>query len=195
MTFLVVGLGNPDAIYEKTFHNVGFNAVDVFAKSLDAQFKKNECKAKTAHVFLDGNKVIIAKPQTYMNLSGESVIALTSKYKIEQDKFLVVYDDADLPLGSVRIRESGSAGTHNGMKSVVQCVGTQQFCRIRIGIGKNPQMDMADFVLSRANEEQQKTLNAAYERVCEAIGEICRGASVQSVMQKYNGKGKSEDNA
>ena len=114
--YLIVGLGNPDSVYKNTFHNVGFMAVDRFAEKIGAEFTKKECKAVTAHAFVGGSKVIIAKPQTYMNLSGESVLSLTAKYKIEQDAFFIVYDDVDLGLGALRVRESGSAGTHNGMR-------------------------------------------------------------------------------
>lgn len=186
--YLIIGLGNPDKVYENTFHNIGFMALDRLAEKLGAAFSKNECKAKTAHVFVGGQKVILAKPQTYMNLSGESVISLTAKYKIEQDKFFVIYDDVDLGLGSVRIRESGSAGTHNGMRNIVQQIGTQQFNRLRIGIGrgKNQNMELKDFVLSRVSKDDMAVLDKTFDSVCNAMEEFCQGQPVQKIMQKYN---------
>lgn len=188
--YLIVGLGNPDKVYQNTFHNVGFMAVDRFAESIGAKFTKNECKAVTAHTFVDGQNVIIAKPQTYMNLSGESVLSLTAKYKIEQDAFFIVYDDVDLPLGALRIRESGSAGTHNGMRNIVNLIGTQQFNRMRIGIGRgaNAQMDLKDFVLSRVSDDDMKTLEKTFDGASQALKEFCQGQPVQKIMQKHNAK-------
>ena len=188
--FLIVGLGNPDKVYQDTFHNIGFMAVDRFAESIGASFTKKECKAVTAHTFIDGQKVIIAKPQTYMNLSGESVLSLTAKYKIEQDKFFIVYDDVDLPLGALRIRENGSAGTHNGMRNIVNCISTQQFNRMRIGIGRgaNAQMELRDFVLSKVSDDDKKNLEKTFESACQALTEFCKGEPVQRIMQRHNAK-------
>ena len=188
--YLIVGLGNPDKVYENTFHNIGFMAIDRLAQKLGATFSKSECKAKTAHTFIGGTKVILAKPQTYMNLSGESVISLTSKYKIAQDEFFVIYDDIDLRLGAVRIRENGSAGTHNGMRNIVQQIGTQQFNRLRIGIGRgsNSQMELKDFVLSKVSKDDMQTLDKTFDNVAEAMQEFCKGQDVQKIMKKYNVK-------
>lgn len=188
--YLIVGLGNPDKIYQNTFHNIGFMAVDRFAQKIGAEFTKKECKAVTAHTFVNGQKVIIAKPQTYMNLSGESVLALTAKYKIEQDAFFIVYDDVDLNLGALRIRESGSAGTHNGMRNIVANIGTQTFNRMRIGIGRgnNGRMDLKDFVLSVISGEDMAVLDKTFDNAAAALLEFCQGQPVQKLMQKYNVK-------
>ena len=132
--FLVVGLGNPEEKYFDTFHNVGFRAVERFAEAIDAPFCKGECRALTAHKKTELGKTVIAKPITYMNLSGESVRELVNKYKIEQTDCIVIYDDADLPVGKIRIRKDGSGGSHNGMLNIIKNMGTQNVYRIRIGI-------------------------------------------------------------
>ena len=132
--YLIVGLGNPDKKYEKTFHNMGYIAVGDAAEQLGAKFKKKECEASVAEAFVGGEKVILARPLTYMNNSGRAVKQLMSKYKIDEDKLLVIYDDYDLPKGKVRIRANGSAGTHNGMRSIIGETGLKNFARIRIGI-------------------------------------------------------------
>ena len=139
--YLVVGLGNPDRKYLNTFHNVGFMCVDLLADKLGETFTKNECKAMTLHTRINGHKVIVAKPLTYMNLSGESVLELVNKYKIEIEKLIVVYDDVDLPMGTVRIRKGGSAGTHNGMRNIVKLLDNTGFARIRLGINKPTPME------------------------------------------------------
>ena len=188
--YLIVGLGNPDSVYKNTFHNVGFMAVDRFAEKIGAEFTKKECKAVTAHAFVGGSKVIIAKPQTYMNLSGESVLSLTAKYKIEQDAFFIVYDDVDLGLGALRVRESGSAGTHNGMRNIVANIGTQTFNRMRIGIGRgnNDRMELKDFVLSNVSADDMAVLDKTFDSAASALTEFCQGVPVQRIMQKYNAR-------
>ena len=147
--YLIVGLGNPEQKYEKTFHNVGFIAVGDTAEVLGAKFKKKECEALVAEAFVSGEKVIIARPLTYMNNSGRAVKQLMAKYKITEDKLLVIYDDYDLPKGKVRIRANGSAGTHNGMRSIIGETGLTNFARIRIGI-RDEEVDipLINYVLS-----------------------------------------------
>ena len=125
--YLIVGLGNPEKKYLNTWHNVGFMCLDRLAEKLDVSFDKSECRCVTAHAKLNGEKVILAKPLTYMNLSGEAVQELVHKYKVEKGNLVVAYDDVDLPLGSVRIRKFGSAGTHNGMKNIVQMLPPPNF--------------------------------------------------------------------
>ena len=187
--YLIVGLGNPGKPYENTFHNVGFMAIDEFAKKHGATFSKSECKAKTSHIFVDGEKVILAKPQTYMNLSGESVISLTAKYKIPQENFVIVYDDVDLPIGELRIRENGSAGTHNGMRNIVSCVGTQNFARMRVGIkNKNAPHELKDYVLSHVPADDRQALDKVFEGLCDALEMFCHGEPMQKIMQKHNVK-------
>ncbi|MEG1710939.1 MAG: aminoacyl-tRNA hydrolase [Clostridia bacterium] len=186
--YLIIGLGNIDKQYLNTYHNLGFMCADYIAKLLGVEFSKGECRAITAHTKVNGEKVIIAKPITYMNLSGDSVIELVNKYKIEQDKFLVIYDDIDIPIGSVRIRENGSAGTHNGMRSIVSRCNTTQFSRIRIGTGRPPrdEMDLADFVLSQISQQSHIILDGAIERGAKAAVEFANGMPILKVMEKFN---------
>lgn len=132
--YLIVGLGNPEAKYETTFHNMGFLAVGEAAEKLGVKFKKKECEASVAEAFIGGEKVVLARPVTYMNASGRAVKQLVSKYKIPLENLIVVYDDYDLPKGHIRIRASGSAGTHNGMRSIIGELGTGEFARVRVGI-------------------------------------------------------------
>lgn len=187
---MVVGLGNPDAKYDGTFHNVGFAAVDRFAKLIDATFDKGECRAVTAHKKTPVGKIITAKPITYMNLSGESARELVHKYKIRQPDFIVVYDDADLPVGKVRIRKDGSGGSHNGMKNIIDNLGTQNVYRIRVGIDrpKTEGFALMDYVLSKIPDEAAKELDAAYDVVAAALKDFCDGNELDAVMRKYNHK-------
>ena len=172
---LIVGLGNPDKQYEYTYHNVGFMAVDFLADRLDATFSKNECKAKVAEARIGGEKIIIAKPQTYMNRSGESVLAFKSKYKIDNKDIFVINDDIDLDFGKIRYRESGSAGTHNGLRNIVSLIGTD-FKRLRIGIGRDERFaNLADFVLSKIPSEKlmalDETLTEGIDLLIKKLGE------------------------
>lgn len=150
--FLIVGLGNPEKKYDNTYHNVGFMAIDFIAEKLGVEFKKKDCQAVIAETSLNGEKLILAKPQTYMNLSGNSVLAFKTKYKISNDKILVLVDDIDLPLGTYRYKTGGSGGTHNGLRNIVFNIGTD-FKRLRIGIGKPEDTPLIDFVLSKINKE------------------------------------------
>lgn len=187
---LIVGLGNYGLKYQKTYHNIGFMAVDLLAKSLNVKFDKRECKALTSHCFLENNRAIIAKPLTYMNLSGESIKELCNKYKILLKDVLVIYDDVDLPKGNLRIRKSGSGGTHNGMKNIIDCLSSNTFNRIRVGIGKseNSQQDLKDYVLSRINGDYQEIIEEAIENSAEAAEEFLNGIDIDKIMQKYNTK-------
>ena len=175
MIKLVVGLGNIGKEYDNTYHNVGFFTVDKLSDEYGLDFNKNECKAKTCHVRLKNTKLIIAKPKTYMNLSGLSVAALKQKYKIENSDIYVLCDDIDLPLGKVRLRHSGSGGTHNGLKNIVQNIG-ENFNRIKIGIGRDSSFEnLADFVLSKIPKQKQEVLdvsvNEALNILLKEIGE------------------------
>ena len=188
--YLVVGLGNPGKEYENTYHNVGFLTVERIAKELGVSFDRGECRALTAHARVNGEKVILAKPITYMNLSGESVAELVHKYKIEADRFVVLYDDMDLPRGNLRIRYQGSAGTHNGMKNEIQRLGTQEFMRMRIGIGhpETPQMDVKDFVLSRISPAAMEQMSPAVDEAVAAVQDFVKGCKREDVMQRHNRK-------
>ncbi len=147
---IVVGLGNPEKKYDGTYHNIGFAVVDALAEKYNLQFCKQKYKAMIAEGSIANQKVILAKPLTYMNLSGESVVLLKGKFK--DARILVVVDDIDLPRGEVRYRERGSAGTHNGLRSIVGHIG-EQFERVKVGIGRDISMDLSDFVLSKFDKE------------------------------------------
>lgn len=184
--YLIVGLGNPEKKCLNTWHNIGFMCVDKLAQRLGVSFDKGECRCVTAHAKVNGEKVILAKPVTYMNLSGEAVQELTHKYKIEKGNFVVVYDDVDIPLGKVRIRKSGSAGTHNGMRNIVKMLGTEDFPRVRIGTGKQTPMELIDFVLSQLTEEDKTTVAPVLDNAAEALEEFVHGETLDTVMQKHN---------
>lgn len=172
---LIVGLGNPDKQYNWTYHNVGFMAIENLADKLGANFSKTYCKASIAEIYYNGEKYILAKPLTYMNLSGESVVMLKNKYKLDDKDIFVFCDDIDLPLGKFRIRESGSAGTHNGLRNIVLHIGTN-FNRIRIGIGRDERFSsLADFVLSKIPSDKlevlDETIESAVKSTLEKLGE------------------------
>ncbi len=187
---LIVGLGNPDDKYKNTFHNLGFMAVDGVAKSLGVEFTKQKCRAMIAELKVNSEKVILAKPQTYMNLSGESVRELTSFYKIDLNDMLVIYDDVDIEKGLVRIREKGSAGTHNGMRNIILNTGSGEFARVRIGF--KPESDsrvpLIDYVLSGIKESEREIMNSAINIATKAGVAFAQGEDIQKIMQKFNGK-------
>lgn len=186
--YLIVGLGNPEKKYFNTPHNMGFAAADRLADKLGAEFIKGECKAVTAHAKVNGIKAIIAKPVTYMNLSGEAVVELCRKYKVEKGNLIIVYDDTDIPMGKLRIRAQGSAGSHNGMKNIVQLLGTEDFPRVRIGIGKDTPMARIDYVLSQITDEDKALLDPVLDSAAAALYEFVHGAPIDQVMQKYNSR-------
>lgn len=187
---LIVGLGNPDRQYLNTFHNLGFMCADKTAAILGAEFNKEKFRAVLAETGAGDNKVIIAKPLTYMNLSGESVREIASFYKIDSKDILVMYDDYDLKKGFIRIRESGSAGTHNGMRNVIKELGTENFPRIRIGFKPDGDLiiPLIDYVLSGIKEEDKPLFEAATTAAAQAAAEFAKGAKILSLVQKYNGK-------
>ncbi|MEG2158337.1 MAG: aminoacyl-tRNA hydrolase [Clostridia bacterium] len=180
----MVGLGNPEKKYDNTFHNTGFKVVDALAERLQAEFTKGECRAICAHTFINGEKVIIAKPITYMNLSGDSVIELINKYKIEKWKFIVTYDDFDLPLGQVRVRSRGSAGSHNGMRHIVQRVNSEEFARVRVGIYTDTPIPLIDYVLSKvpeSREYQEGIISAS-----DALYDFINGVDLEKIKMVHN---------
>ena len=176
--YLIVGLGNPDKKYEKTFHNMGYIAVGDAAEILGAKFKKKECEASVAEVQINGEKVILARPLTYMNNSGRAVKQLMAKYKIDERNLLVIYDDYDLPKGKVRIRAGGSAGTHNGMRNIIETIATENFARVRVGIGKPPPfVPLADFVLSEVPSADRKHF---YDLLAQAADEALKLTGIKA---------------
>ncbi len=186
--YIIVGLGNPEEKYLKTFHNMGYIAVGDVAAGLGVKFKKKECEAYVAEANINGEKVILARPVTYMNNSGRAVKQLLAKYKTSAENLIVIYDDYDLPKGKVRIRPSGSAGTHNGMRSVIAEIGTQNFTRIRIGIrDEEVNIPLINYVLSEVKREDYDLFIAACTRAAEAATEIAKGRAVEAVMTDYNG--------
>jgi PTH1 family peptidyl-tRNA hydrolase len=185
---IVIGLGNPTKKYQNTFHNMGFMAADEIARRFGAGFDKKECGAESAHIFFEGQKAVIAKPQTFMNNSGESVLRFLDKYKLNLSDLLIIYDDIDIARGKIRIRPCGSAGTHNGMRNITERLGGGDFPRLRIGIGQpeNPHIDLAGYVLSRIPSEYGEELKAGVERAASAAADFIKGADIESLMQKYN---------
>ena len=186
--FLIVGLGNPEEKYFKTFHNMGFLAAGDAAALLNAKFKKKECEASVAEGYLGGEKVLVARPLTYMNASGRAVKQLMARYKLTPEEIVVIYDDYDLPKGHVRIRPSGSAGTHNGMRSIIAETGMTEFARIRIGIRDEAvNIPIINYVLSEVKKEDYDLFSAACRRAAEAAVALAKGERLDLVMNRYNG--------
>ena len=171
VTWLVVFLGNPGAKYNGTRHNAGFMAADAMAKELNVAINKLRFRALTATVTIGGEKVLLMKPQTYMNLSGEAVGQAAKFYKISPERIIVVSDEVAMPIGKLRIRKSGSAGGHNGLKDIIRQLGTQDFPRIRMGVGAapHPDYDMADWVLSTFKNKDAEDMQDLAERVSKAV--------------------------
>lgn len=174
---IIVGLGNPDGKYNKTYHNVGFNVVDLFALHNNLKFTSTKCKA----TICKGDGFILAKPNTYMNLSGDSVMELKKYFKVSLNDILIVLDDIDMPKGKIRFRQAGSAGTHNGLRDIVEKVG--QTPRIRVGIGRDNRMDLKDYVLSTIDPESKEILLKSYSNACELIekfisGDLCQDTTI-----------------
>lgn len=171
VTWLVVFLGNPGTKYNGTRHNAGFMAADAMAKEFNIAINKLRFKALTATVMIGGEKVLLMKPQTYMNLSGEAVGQAAKFYKISPEHVIVVSDEVAMPIGKLRIRKSGSAGGHNGLKNIIRHLGTQDFPRIRMGVGAapHPDYDMADWVLSTFKNKDAEDMQALAERVSKAV--------------------------
>lgn len=186
--YLIVGLGNPEQEYSKTRHNMGFNVINEISKQYGIEVNKSKFKGLYGSGVIEGQKVILLKPQTYMNLSGESIIEAMNFYKIGVEKLIVIYDDIDINPGSIRIRKSGSSGTHNGMKSVINHIKTEDFCRVRVGIGKPAEnIDMISYVLGYISEEELKELEKGTKEAKNAVIEIIKN-NVDSAMNKFNKK-------
>ena len=185
--YLIAGLGNPTREYEKTRHNVGFDTIDVLADRINTDVAERKFKGLYGKGMLGGEKVILLKPQTFMNLSGESVRAAADFYKIPPDHIIVIYDDISLDVGHLRIRTKGSAGGHNGIKNIIAHLGTQEFPRIKIGVGgKPPRMDMADHRPSRFPAEERKIMETAFRDAAEAAG-VLIAEGPDAAMNRFNG--------
>ena len=187
--FLIVGLGNPGRQYEHTRHNAGFDVMDALAEKYNISISEKKHKALCGKGVIEGEKVLLVKPQTYMNLSGESIAEILNYYKLDaEEDFLVVFDDISLAPGNIRIRKKGSAGGHNGIKNIIAMTGTQNFKRIKVGVGEKPKgWDLADYVLGRFSDEDRKKVNDAIEDAIGAVSMILRGETDQA-MNCYNAK-------
>ena len=187
--WLIVGLGNPGREYEKTRHNAGFRAIDVLADSLGCKIDKLKYQGLYCQTTYKGKKLFLLKPQTYMNLSGKSVLQLSSYFQIPPARIIVMFDDISLEPGRLRVRADGSAGGHNGIKSIIQEVGSQSFPRVKIGVGAkpNPNFDLADWVLSTFSASEEKALIPALEWAGEAALAII-DHGVPEAANRYNGK-------
>ena len=185
--YVIAGLGNPGKEYASSRHNAGYMAVEYLAEKLNTKLNKLKLNSVYGDTSINGEKVMLVKPVTYMNKSGIAIAEIVKFYKISTSNLIVIYDDIDIPLGSLRIRPSGSAGTHNGMKSIVDSIGSE-FPRIRIGIGRNEEMDLADFVLQKFSRNEKDIVTPIIERAAEAAVEIIENG-IDSAMQKFNMKG------
>ena len=187
--WIIVGLGNPGKEYEHTRHNVGFRAVELAAGQLKTKIDRLKFKALTRLVTWNGQKLLLVEPQTYMNLSGAAVSALATYYKVKPERILVIFDDISLPVGKIRIRRDGSAGGHNGIKSLIQSLGTDQFPRIKVGVGAkpHPDYDLADWVLSKFSAQEEKALAPALENAAAAAF-LLMEQGVEKAASAYNGK-------
>ena len=186
--YLIAGLGNPTREYEKTRHNVGFDTIDVLADRINTDVAERKFKGLYGKGMLGGEKVILLKPQTFMNLSGESLRPIMDFYKLEPEDFLVIFDDIDLDVGRIRIRRKGSAGGHNGIKSIISHLGSMEFPRIKIGVGaKPPGYDLADYVLGHFSKADQEILQERFEDVYDAV-KLIVGDDITEAMNRHNKK-------
>jgi len=186
---LIVGLGNPGKQYEKTRHNVGFLCLDKLSDKYNLSFKfESSFNAMVSVCNVGGEKCIFVKPQTYMNLSGEAVGKILKYYKVDINDFLVIYDDMDLPLGSLRLREKGSAGGHNGIKNIIAHLSTQEFKRIRVGISGHANLDAKDYVLGNFSKSDLATLELVFDNVVNAVTEFIDNKPFVVIMGNYNGQ-------
>lgn len=187
--FVIAGLGNPGKKYEKTRHNMGFLVIDRLAEKNDIKVNKIKHKSLVGDGFISDRKSLLVKPQTYMNLSGEALREVMDYYNVDIEDLIVIYDDFDIELGSIRIRKKGSAGSHNGMKSIIYQLQSQDFPRIRIGIGKSGSADWKDFVLGKLGKEEQKLIDDAVEKAADAVMCILE-KGIDKAMNEYNIKAK-----
>ena len=186
--YLIAGLGNPGREYVGTRHNIGFEAADALCSKFDIKFNKEKFRAVFGSGTIAGEKVIVAKPQTYMNNSGEAIKEAADFYKIPPEKVIVIFDDISLPTGMLRIRLKGSAGGHNGIKSIIWHLNSDNFPRLKIGVGnrKDPDSDLKDYVLGKFSKEDVETIKETMKRAVKAVALMVQGDSA-GAMNKYNG--------
>ena len=188
---IIVGLGNPTPKYRNNYHNLGFMTADALAEKLKMKIKTSECKSLTAVKRIDGDDVVIAKPQTFMNLSGEAVKELLRKYGAYSEDLIVVYDDADIPVGKLRLRKEGSAGTHNGMRSIIKEINSENFTRLRIGFGcaelKDKSVPIIEKVLSDISYTDREKINEAIQKAADKLFDYIAGKlTFDALMQEIN---------
>ena len=187
--YIIAGLGNPTAQYEGTRHNVGFDVIDVIAKQYNISVDVRKSRAFIGKGMIEGQKVILVKPQTYMNLSGESIRGLVDYYKIDpENELVVIYDDVSLDVGQLRIRKKGSAGGHNGIKNIIAHLGTQIFPRIKVGVGEKPKKyDLADYVLGHFSKGEREQMEEGYQNAMRSV-ELMLAGRIDEAMNEYNRK-------
>lgn len=183
--YLIVGLGNPENDYANTRHNMGFNVINKLSEKYEISVSKNKFKALYGIGNVNGEKIMFLKPQTFMNLSGEAVVEVVNYYKISLDKVLVIYDDMDIEPGKIRIRKSGSPGSHNGIKSVTHCLNSQNFPRVRVGIGKPTDNNFMEYVIGAINEEDKSILQDGVDKATSAVCAILEHG-IDFAMNKFN---------
>lgn len=188
--YIIAGLGNPGRKYENTRHNIGFIALDLLAERNDIKINKIKHKALVGEGRISGQKVLLVKPQTYMNLSGQSLREVMAYYKEDIERLIVIYDDIDIPEGTIRVRKKGSAGTHNGMRSIVYDLASDQFPRIRIGMGMERKSELKDFVLGGFSKEEKGLLEGAVEKAALAAERIVE-KGIEKAMNEYNVRQKT----
>ncbi|MEG0813670.1 MAG: aminoacyl-tRNA hydrolase [Clostridium sp.] len=185
--YIIAGLGNPGKEYEGTRHNTGFMTIDVLADRYNIDIREKAHKALVGKGVIEGQKVILVKPQTYMNLSGESIRSVMDFYKVTPENFIVIFDDISLEPGQLRIRKKGSAGGHNGIKNIIAQLGTQEFARIKVGVGaKPPRMDLADYVLGHFSKGEKVLMEQAYKDGAAAAADMMT-AGIDDAMNQFNG--------
>lgn len=190
---IIIGLGNPTEKYQATRHNIGWDAITRISDDYKIPLNQKKHKALCGSGYIEGEKVILAQPLTYMNLSGESVRQLVDFYKVHPEDIIVIYDDVSLDVGQLRIRKKGSAGGHNGIKSIISHLGTEEFPRIKIGVGEKPkEWDLADYVLSRFKDDEQETIREALKDTSDVCRMIIR-SGMNAAMNQYNKKKASDE--
>lgn len=182
---LVVGLGNPGREYEETRHNIGFQTIDKFASKLGVSINKSKFNGLYGEILIDGEKILLLKPQSYINLSGEVIRKFVDFYKISIDEILIIHDDLDLAVGTYKLKQIGSSGGHNGLKNIELHLGTQEYKRIKIGISNNKNIDTKDYVLGKLSKEESEKLNEVKNTVLDILDDYFK-VSFSALMAKYN---------
>lgn len=192
--YIIAGLGNPTMQYEGTRHNAGFDVIDALADKYNISVDGRKNRAYIGKGIIEGQKVLLVKPQTYMNLSGESIGGLVDYFKIDEEQdLIVIYDDISLPPGQIRIRKKGSAGGHNGIKNIIAHLGTQVFPRIKVGVGEKPKKyDLADYVLSHFTKAEREEMEEGYQKAIQAVEKILAG-EMEAAMNEFNCKVKPKE--